>query len=80
MTTTTFTDHRGVPLAIGDRIIPTGWGEIPLWLSNSRGTIVKFGRKRLHVKFDGVRYDETLGDKPHTIYPTSVRRLDEGDR
>lgn len=66
-------DHKGQPLAIGDRVIPVHWGEIPLWLCNTNATVVGFGRKRVQLRFDGVSYSGT--DKPHTCSPDSLRRL-----
>lgn len=71
----TFTDHRGDNLSVGDRVIPIGWGEIPLWLSTTQATVVGFGTKKVQIKFDGVRYDADQGDKPHAAYPTNLRRI-----
>lgn len=52
-----FLDLDGNPLAKGDRIIPTGWGgDVPLYLSSSKATIVGFGRTRIRVQFDGAVY------------------------
>jgi hypothetical protein len=69
-----FNDHRGVDIAIGDRVLPISWGDgVPLWLSNTPATVIAFGRTRLHVKFDGVRYNES--DRLHSVLPKTVRRL-----
>ena len=47
------TDHRGQTLNIGDRVVAIEWGgAIPLWLSNTPGTIVAIGRSRITVRFD----------------------------
>ena len=54
-------DFRGEPVTVGDRVLPVGWGDgIPLWLSNTEGTVVGLGRTRLWVRFDMVVYDERL--------------------
>jgi len=69
-----FRDFRGEPLSKGDRVIPIAWGDIPLWLSNTPGVIVGFGRTRVKVEFDGVRYNAP-GDKPHAVPPHYLRKL-----
>ena len=67
-------DFRGESIVVGDRVLPIGWGDgIPLWLSNATGTVVALGRSRLHVHFDGVRYD--VGDRPHSAPATHFRRV-----
>jgi hypothetical protein len=57
--TRTLPDFQGEPIAVGDRVLPIGWGNgIPLWLSNTAGTVVGIGRTRIRVRFDCVTYRE----------------------
>lgn len=51
-------DRKGQTLSVGDRVIPTYWGnEVPLYLSNTKATVVGFGRKNVKVQFDSYSYD-----------------------
>lgn len=70
----TLTDHRGEPLSVGDRVVPVGWGDgVPLFLSNTRGTVVKIGRSRIHVEFDLYSYGPA--DRPHSAPSRHFRRI-----
>lgn len=53
----TFTDQLGHCLAVGDRVfkVDRRTGAV-LW--STGGTIVGFGRTRIHVKWSGHHYDE----------------------
>lgn len=70
----TLPDFRGEPIALGDRVLPIGWSDgVPLWLSNTLGTVVKIGRSRIHVRFDNCGYAE--GDRPHAAPSRHFRRV-----
>jgi hypothetical protein len=69
-------DQRGETISVHDRIMPIYWGDgIPLWLCNTPATVVKIGRTKIHVHFDGVSYKD---GKPDAIPPRYVRRLPAG--
>ena len=68
----TLTDHRGTPITVGARVIPISWGTgIPLWLSNTKGTVTAVGPKRISIHFDGVTYGSN--DRPHRTHPAALR-------
>ena len=69
-------DFRGHDIHVGDRVVPIGWGEgIPLTLSNTKATVIGFGRKRVMLRFDSYSYDEV---KPHhSGFPKCLRLLDD---
>ena len=63
------------PIAEGDRVLPVGWGDgVPLYLSNTPGTVVGIARTRVRVRFDGVAYGGRFPEFD-AINPRSLRRL-----
>jgi hypothetical protein len=78
----TFTDRRGNALAVGDRVLPTCWGaEVPLFLCNTRATVVGFGRTKVKVQFDSYSYDVppercSAGYREfHSVPPSWLRKV-----
>ena len=52
-----FTDFDGRPLAVGDRILPLGWGDgVRAVHAGTWATVVGFARTRVRVQFDGWAY------------------------
>ena len=59
----TFVDFDGRPLAVGDRILPLGWGDgVRLVNASTWATVVGFGRTRVRVQFDGWAYGGKFAD------------------
>lgn len=52
-----FVDFDGRVLAVGDRILPLGWGDgVRAIHAGTWATVVGFGRTRVRVQFDGWAY------------------------
>lgn len=78
-----FTDFDGRPLAVGDRILPLGWGDgVRAVNASSWATVVGFGRTRVYVQFDGWAYGgkypdyDAIGNN-RRVYARKAEHYDE---